>query len=106
MAASMRSVVRAAYQGRFAGSRETGDVPRLASGCVSSRLASARNTSRPMTRTAASRSQRFRMRARCRTETVETPTRCSGMARYAGVGRQIGEPTAAGPYTLTTSSPS
>jgi hypothetical protein len=59
IAASMRSVVRAAYPGRLAGSSESLDDARSANGCVIPRLASARKTTIPRARSAASRSQRL-----------------------------------------------
>src|SRR5262249_54121566 len=57
---SMRSVGRAAYQGRFAGESETGERDNSLSRCVSPRVASARKARTPSTSSAASKSQRVR----------------------------------------------
>ena len=61
----MRSVVRAAYSGRLAGSSDTGVICNSDSGCSRWRLASAKKTSRPNVSSIASTSQRVPTRPVC-----------------------------------------
>ena len=61
-AISMRSVVRAAYSGRFLGSSDIGSRCNSDNGWSRCRLASARNTSRPRINSTASTSQRVKKR--------------------------------------------
>ena len=70
---SMRSVVRAAYSGRLAGSSDTGVIRNSDSGCSRWRLASAKKTSRPNVSSIASRSQRVPTRPDVSTEIGMVP---------------------------------
>ena len=78
MAISMRSVVRAAYPGRFAGSSETGWRCSSVNGCNRCRLASARNTNSPRIKRTARTSQRVKKRPHPPTE-IGTFSRMSAM---------------------------
>jgi hypothetical protein len=74
---SMRSVVRAAYHGRFAGESESGDEPSSLSDCVSPRVDSARYARTPSTSSAARQSQRVKiLRLVSQAENQGVDTRC------------------------------
>ena len=64
IAASIRSVVRSAYSGRFAGSRETAGPVRVASGARVWRAPNAARTRSPKTSGTVTASQRFGVKPR------------------------------------------